>query len=347
MTLWKIIRKVGYPLTWWQKPKVAPTTIHPVLTDQRNHFWVKLQNVNGNEEKTIPAIYLPPRDQTKVNICIVAVPGQCCTIADSVFIDRFIELKEAVMDTEDHCISGFCVDSRHITYGRDNEKPLLHQIEIDKKVATSAHQSNFDVYLKDMVTCLQQLQEQHSIDGFIFAGHSLGGLKLSALLTKIKKENINIPVLGLFCSLSLHDFFSGVWHNIQTMVQKRAKYLAFLLGKKRSLLKRACKIWFEHNNYQITFDPSCHQVPVLISGYPEGDENVPAEIALVNQKKTYPHVQYVPVHIHPDIKKSALIHYKKHNATASQLQNDQGQTELSLFCEFAQQCITKHRPQAT
>ncbi|MEC8882301.1 MAG: hypothetical protein VX737_03380 [Pseudomonadota bacterium] len=91
---------------------------------------------------------------------------------DAVFIERFFEL----LDTTGH--SGLCVDPRNLTYKREGNKAILNQVSIDKEVAQSARKSGFDTYLNDMAACLQQVSEQKKIDGFIFAAHSLGALKI-------------------------------------------------------------------------------------------------------------------------------------------------------------------------
>ncbi len=339
--LWKIIRLVGYPLTWLTAKKHR--TVHPKLEKEDQCLWINLGGTNGNKAKTIPAIYIEPKN-TNSNYCIVSIPGQGCTMNDAVFIDRFFEL----LDATGH--SGLCVDPRNLTYKREGNKAILNQVSIDKEVAQSARKSGFDTYLNDMVACLQQVSEQKKIDGFIFAAHSLGALKISALTEKIKKENIQLPpIICLFLSISLIDFFSGVWTNVQAIATKKVKPLSYLLSNTQGRLAKAFRRWFESNDYQIKFSPSA-QIPTMVTGFTEGDLNIPEEIAMINgaqkmihEKKQYPHITCTRLHIDPKTEEKC-INSNKHNALPSMLQvtDRENATELSIFCEFVKNSIEQH-----
>ena len=150
-------------------------------------------------------------------------------------------------------------------------------------------------------------------------------------------------------SISLIDFFSGVWANAQAIATKKVKPLSYLLSNTQGRLAKAFRHWFESNDYQIKFSPSA-QIPTMVTGFTEGDLNIPEEIAMINgaqkminEKKQYPHISCTRLHIDPKTEKKC-INRNKHNALPSMLQatDRKNATELSIFCEFVKNSIEQH-----
>lgn len=332
---WHFIKQIGYPLTWYQKPE-NPIELHAIFNHRQNFMMIEL-DTQSQYQKTLPTFFIPGNKNK--NICIFALPGRACTMAEPVFIERVIELQK-----ETGC-SAYCLDSRHLSYRYDSDgTPILNDIEIDKKVAKHTKTSNFDVLISDCIQCLIKVKAARNIDGFIFAGHSLGGLKLSAVLKKINRQKdlqMKIPVLGLFCSISIDNFFSGVWHSIQTMISSKIPMSAHFL-QDNGLIANRLKRWFIENGYQLTFEQdTLKNTPLMITGYPEGDHEVGKKMALINKvRQTSP-----TIHHHELIAPKGI---DKHNVLPSQVQvKGQGEiTELNLFAQFTENLIDSFKKSA-
>lgn len=333
---WLFIKQMGYPLTWYQKPE-NPIELNAIFNNRQNFMMVQL-DTQSQYHKTLPTFFIPGNKNK--NICIFALPGRACTMAEPVFIERVLELQKKT-----EC-SAYCLDSRHLCYRYDNEgAPILNDIQIDQEVAKHTKTSNFEVLINDCIQCLIKVKSKHNIDGFIFAGHSLGGLKLSAVLKKINSQKdlkMQIPVLGLFCSISIDNFFSGVWHHIQTMISSKIPLSARFI-QNNGLIANRLKRWFIENGYQLTFEEDTFKnTPLMITGYPEGDNEVSEQMALINKIRQTNN----PLISHHELMAPKRI--DKHNVLPSQVQvKGQGEiTELNLFAQFTENLIDNFKKSA-
>ena len=331
--LWSFVRFIGgYHLTWSNFNKTKHD--YGFYSDTGKYEY---QIINHSSKKNIFVFKVIPRIINSSDTAIVSFHGQGCQFFSAIHTRRVLEIAEV------SSLPVYCIDPRHFIRKTNIDGSPKLEVEIDPEVEKQSINNNFSVFFNDMQDDLCYLSKKHGIKKFIIVGHSLGGLKAGIFAKKLLSQQLDFEVVGLFCSMSLNNFFEAVWNNITTMPP--LKYLLQLMPRLTVFVHDICLRYFKHIGYHITFPKfdEFRDIPVLITGYPHYDPDpvIPDNLSVVNN----PDIPDQCKHYLYAVNRRKMNHFgsSKHSALPSQIRSISpgydNTTELKLFENFSNMII--------